>query len=159
MTARASLGTGLVSMAIVTVGAGVLWMTSQLPTAAAYSKIGPKAFPYAIGTMLLGLGLLLARDAWKDRWPCEANDPDEPPSDLAPLVWVGAGLIANLLLIKTVGFILSSTVMYVFVAHGFGARRIWVAALVGFALAMVAYFGFAELLGLRMGDGLIEDLF
>lgn len=137
MTSRPRLGTSLVSLAIVAVGAGVLWMTAQLPVAAAFAKIGPRAFPYAVGTMLVGLGLLLVWDSRKDRWHCEANDPDEPAPDLGPLLWVAAGLVANLVLIKAVGFILSSTVMYV----------------------LVAYLGFAELLGLRMGDGLIEDFF
>ena len=77
---------------------------------------------------------------------------------MIPMAWVGGGLVLNLLLIAPLGFILSSSLMYLMVAKGFGARRIWLAALIGFVLALVAYYGFAQLLGLRMGGGLIEDL-
>lgn len=158
MKTRWRLETGLVSLAVLAIGLGILWMTAQIPVAAAFAKIGPRAFPYTVGVMLIVLGALLWRDSWLRRWSCEATDPNEPRPDLVPLSWVGAGLLANIILIKPLGFILASTLMYVLVAHGFGARRFWLSALVGFGLALLAYFGFAELLGLRMGRGLIEDL-
>lgn len=158
MKTRGRFGACIVAAAIILFGIGVLWSTTHIPVNAAFAKIGPRAFPYAIGAVLVGLGLVLLYEAYCQRWACEATDPDEPSPDLLPLAWVGAGLLANVLLIEVIGFILSSTVMYVLVARGFGAKRLWLAAVVGFLLALLAYYGFAQLLGLRMGGGLIEDL-
>ena len=158
MESRKRIGTSIISVIVLAIGIGVLWYTSRLPIPTAYAKIGPRVFPYVVGAILTIMGGLLLRSALARRWECEASDPDEPLPDLVPLAWVGGGLIMNMLLIQTIGFILSSTVMYVMVARGFGAKRLWFAAIVGFLLALVAYFGFAQLLGLRMGDGLIEDL-
>lgn len=159
MNSGKRLGTSLVSLAVVALGVVILWITAQAPVAAAFAKIGPTAFPYGIGALLILMGLLLLRDAQRGQWFCEATDPAEPRPDLVPLMWVGGGLLANILLIKAIGFILSSTIMYMLIAKGFGARRLWLAAIVGFLLALSAYYGFAQLLGLRMGGGLIEDMF
>lgn len=158
MTLRASPGPTVVALGVIGGGIAVVWSAAAIPVSPAYSRIGPTLFPELIGAALVLLGIALLSSALTGRWACEATDPDEPNPDLGPLLWVGAGLLLNLLLIKNLGFILSSTLMFVLVARGFGARRIWVSALIGFALALVAYFGFAQLLGLRMGGGVIEDL-
>ena len=49
--------------------------------------------------------------------------------------------------------------MFAFTAKAFGARRLWLSLVVGFVLAIVTYYGFAQMLDLRIGGGLIEDLF
>lgn len=159
MQGHGRLGTGLVSLVVAALGVAVIWMTMQIQVNAAFAKIGPRAFPYAVGAMLVVMGAFLLRSALRGDWECEATDKSEPRPDLVPLAWVGAGLLANILLIKPAGFIIASTVMYVLVAYGFGARRWWLSGLVGFLMALAAYYGFAQLLGLRMGGGLIEDLF
>lgn len=159
MELRSRLGPVVVALAVLGLGIGVVWMTTLISVSPAYARIGPTFFPRIVGTALVVLGALLLVNAGTGRWQCEATDPDEPRPDLIPLAWVGGGLVLNLLLIVPIGFILSSTLMYIMVAKGFGARRIWFAALVGFILAFIAYYGFAQLLGLRMGGGLIEDLF
>lgn len=158
MLLRSRLGPVVVALVVLVTGIGVVWATTLINVSPAYSRIGPNVFPRIIGAALIVSGLLLLFNAASGRWECEATDPNEPRPDLLPLLWVGGGLVLNLLLIKSVGFILSSTLMYVFIAKGFGARRWWLAAVVGFVLALVAYYGFARWLGLRMGGGLIEGL-
>lgn len=158
-SASSKLGLGIVAGLVVVAGIGVVLGTTLIAVPPAFAKIGPTLFPYAIGVVLVVLGLFLVRDAVTGRWECEAADPETPRSDLVPLGWILAALVVTLVLIKPIGFILSSTISYALVAKGFGARRLWLAALVGLVLAFVAYFGFAEILGLRMGGGPIEDLF
>ncbi|SCW90502.1 putative tricarboxylic transport membrane protein [Rhizobium mongolense subsp. loessense] len=148
-----------VALCVIALGVGVVFMTTQIPVPPTYAKVGPTIFPYAVGVAMICLGGLLLRDGLSRRWSCEANELDTPRPDLGPMGWVVAGLAINLILISYVGFILSSTAMFVFVAKAFGSRRLWLAALVGFLLALLAYYGFARLLDLRMGSGLIEDLF
>ena len=38
-------------------------------------------------------------------------------------------------------------------------KELWLSLLIGFVLALVTYYGFARMLDLRIGGGLIEDLF
>lgn len=158
MERHSRLGPTLVALAILAMGIGVVWATTLVSVSPAYARIGPSFFPRIVGAALVVLGTLLLVSARTGTWRCEATDLDEPRPDLIPMAWVGGGLVLNLLLIAPLGFILSSSLMYLMVAKGFGARRIWLAALIGFVLALVAYYGFAQLLGLRMGGGLIEDL-
>ncbi|WP_423206630.1 tripartite tricarboxylate transporter TctB family protein [Paracoccus yeei] len=158
MERHSRLGPTVVALAVLATGIGVVWATTLVAVSPAYARIGPTFFPRIVGTALVVLGTFLFVSARTATWQCEATDPGEPRPDLVPLAWVGGGLVLNLVLIAPLGFILSSSLMYLMVAKGFGARRIWLAALIGFVLALVAYYGFAQLLGLRMGDGLIEDL-
>ena len=74
----------------------------------------------------------------------------------AILAFVVAGLIANVLLIRPLGFTAASTVLFVLVAYGFGSRRpLRDARLVPFA---GSYFGFAKALGVNIGAGVFEQL-
>lgn len=159
MTRARSFELQAVALCVLTLGIGVVYMTTQISVPPTYAKVGPTIFPYAVGVALICLGGFLLRDASFERWSCEANDPETPRPDLAPMGWVIAGLTVNLGLISYAGFILASTAMFVFVAKAFGSRRLWLTAIVGFLLALLAYFGFARILDLRMGSGLIEDLF
>jgi putative tricarboxylic transport membrane protein len=58
------------------------------------------------------------------------------------------------LLMPSFGFILSSTILFVLVATGFGSRRHLRDGLVGLALSAVAYLTFVYGLGLRLPAGL-----
>ena len=57
------------------------------------------------------------------------------------------------------GFTAASTVLFMLVAYGFGSRKPLRDAAIGFAVAIVAYLGFARLLGVNIGAGLVEGLF
>jgi len=46
----------------------------------------------------------------------------------------------------------------VLIAYGFGSRRPLRDAALGFAVALAAYFGFATLLGVNIGAGIVERL-
>lgn len=149
----------MVALGVIALGIGVVFVTTQISVPPSYAKVGPTVFPYAVGVLLLVLGGFLLRDVVTQNWQCEANDAETPKPDLVPMGWVFAGLAVNLVLIGHIGFILASTAMFILVAKAFGSRRLWLAAIVGFSLALLAYYGFARVLDLRMGGGLIEDFF
>ena len=75
-----------------------------------------------------------------------------------PVAFVFAGLLANVVLIRPLGFTAASVVLFVLVAHGFGSRRPLSNALIGLVLSLAAYFGFAKALGVNIGAGVIEKL-
>lgn len=145
------LGIGVVCAALV-----AAWQASLIPVSPLYSRIGPTIFPY-LGSVLLGiLGVLLVVQGVRGGW--QPEDEKEIPLDWRAMALVGAGLVANVVLIAPLGFTVASTVMFALIAAGFGSRRPWVDAPVGFVLALTAYFGFAGLLGVNIGRGPLERM-
>jgi putative tricarboxylic transport membrane protein len=149
----------IVSLIVLTIGAAVTWIAQTIPVGPGVAVIGPRSFPSGVGLLLISCGLLLVLEACRNPWDCEATDSATPSLDLLPLAILAGGMIVNVLIIKNAGFILASTLMFAFTAKAFGARRLWLSLLIGFVLALVTYYGFARLLDLRIGGGLIEDLF
>lgn len=147
-----SIGLGLVAVAAV-----LAWQTAIMPVSPMYSKIGPTVFPYATAGGMAICGLLLALRGLRGGWQDEEEK--EIRNDWRAIGFVAAGLVANLVLIGPLGFTAASVAMFVLIAHGFGSRRPLRNALIGFVVALSAYFGFARLLGVDIGGGLIESLF
>lgn len=143
------LGGGVVATAAL-----ALWQASLIPVSPLYSKVGPTIFPY-MGAAVLGiLGVLLVYQGLRGGW--QPEEEKEIPLDWRALSIVGAGLLANVVLIGPLGFTLASTIMFTLIAWGFGSRRPWFDAPVGMLLALAAYFGFAEGLGVNIGKGPFE---
>lgn len=143
------LGVGVTAAAAV-----ALWQATAIPVSPLYAKVSPTVFPYLAGALLGILGLLLVVEGLRGGWQ-EAEEKDVPLDGRA-LAVIGAGLAANVLLIGPLGFTAASTVMFTLVAWGFGSRRPWIDAPIGFVLALTAYFGFAGGLGVNIGKGLVE---
>lgn len=151
-------GIALPEMAI---GAGVIvialiagWQASEIRVSPLYAKVGPTIFPY-IGASLLGLlGCLLVWQGFKGGW--QPEDEKAVPADWRSLGITFAGMVANVVLIGPLGFTIASTVMFTLIAWGFGSRKPWRDAPIGLVLAILAYFGFAGLLGVNIGMGPFE---
>lgn len=156
MTARLAkpelaIGLGLLAFA----GLG-LWQTLAIPVSPMYAKVGPTIFPYITITGLAALSLLLVLKAFQGGWQ-EAEE-KEVTLDWRAFGFVLAGLLANVTLIEPLGFTAASTAMFVLITYGFGSRRPARDAAIGLTVALVSYFGFAKLLGVNIGAGLIENL-
>ncbi len=83
----------------------------------------------------------------------------EGPVDWHALGWVLAGLVLNVALIQFLGFILASTLLFCCVARAFGSTQLPRDALIAIVFASVTYFGFARVLGINIGSGLLEQFF
>ncbi len=153
-----AVGPALVALGVLVMAAVVLFATAVIPTSPLYAKVGPKVFPYIIGSGLLILGLKLLIDARGPGWSCEATDSNEPPLNLPAFAWITGAFTLGTILITWIGFILTATLVFMGAARSFGARSWLRSAVIGFVLVLLAYFGFARLLGLRMGEGFIESL-
>lgn len=145
------IGLGLLCCACV-----ALWEASTIPVSPMYSKVGPTVFPYAAGTGLAVLSVLLMIQAVRGGWQTEEEK--DIPVDRGALLLIVAGLLANVVLIGPLGFTAASTILFVLVCRGFGSRRLGRECLIGLALSLVAFFGFATLLGVNIGAGVIEKL-
>ncbi len=146
-----------VASGVLLLGLVVLWQTFQIPVSPLYSRIGPKVVPFAVAFGLIALGIALAVQSVTGRWTDEEELQDEP-IDWPSLGWLGLGLLLNLILIGTLGFVIASTLMFVCVARAFGSRRPLFDAGIGVIVALVAFLGFDKILGINIGAGVLEGI-
>ncbi len=151
-------GPALVGAGVVAFGLLVLYQTTQIPVSPLYSKVGPTVFPYMVATGLLLLGAALIAQAWRGQWGETDADSDTQPVDRASLGWLALGLFLNVALIDVLGFVIASTLLFVCTARAFGSTK-WLRDLgIAVALALIAYLGFARLLGISIGAGVLEGI-
>jgi putative tricarboxylic transport membrane protein len=148
-------GDTAVGLAVLALAAVVGWQTTLIPHNALYAQVGPTAIPWLATAMLALLGALLTWRGLRGGWEHEEHG----AFDAWGLGWLLAGLVLNVALIGTAGFIIASTALFLCTALAFGSRNVPRDAGIGFALALVAYVGFDRLLGYKIGSGLIEALF
>lgn len=145
------------ALGIIVLGYVALYETTEIPVSPMYAQVGPTVMAYLASGLLIALGLALLAQAWTGRW----NTPPEESAvalDKAAIGWLLLGLILNIGLIEPLGFIPASVLLFACTARAFGSRRPGRDALIGLAFAAVAYFGFAQLLGINIGAGLLEGL-
>lgn len=144
-----------VGVGVLALAATILWQAGTIPSPP-YAQLGPRVAPYIVGAGLAVLGALLLAAAATGRWRAEPED--DTPVDLRSLGWLGCGLVLNVVLIEPLGFVVASTLLFAFVARGFGSRRWARDALVGFVLALLAFLGFEKLLGIHVGAGILAGV-
>jgi putative tricarboxylic transport membrane protein len=143
------LGELFLGFALVLLGILILAGTLSITVAPAYSRVGPRVFPFVVAAGMIVLGILYALESWKG-----AQTPVEDHAvNLWPIVLISGGIVVDALLMTSLGFILSSTIVFVLVAVGFGSRRYLRDGLVGLALSAVAYVTFMYGLGLKLPAG------
>jgi putative tricarboxylic transport membrane protein len=152
---RPAVGETIIAAGVLVLAAVVLWQTTSIPVSPIYAKVGPTVVPYLTAGGLALLGLLLIVQALRGGW--QSSEERKLTIDHAALIWIGAGLVLNVLMIGPLGFTLASIVLFVCVARGFGSRALGRDAAIAAAFALVAYFGFAKTLGINIGAGLVEN--
>ena len=120
----------------------------------------PGFFPMivAVGLAVFGLAFLLRTTFWPDR-----DLMDQVAEAQAETHWFTVGLVAAALLLYAfilgaLGYIVSTALFFVTVARIAGSRRPLRDVVVGVALSVVVYFGFTELLGVRLPAGVLEPI-
>jgi putative tricarboxylic transport membrane protein len=153
LTAQTLVGAGVIAFAGL-----VLFQTSRIPVSPLYSKVGPTVFPYMVAAGLLLLGLVLVLQSVRGQWGETDAESDTGPPDWQALGWLGAGLVLNVALIDFLGFIIASTLMFVCTCRAFGSRKLVRDIIIAVVLALVAYIGFAKVLGISIGAGILEGI-
>lgn len=142
---------------VVLIGAVCLWQAAVIPASPLYGQVGPKAVPYAVGGVMLLLGLGLTAVALRGGWSRDLPEVAEaPPANPRAMLLMGAGLVANLALIEPAGFSIAATAQFVLVCAAFGSRNPARDLAIGAVLSLGAFFLFVEALGVNIGAGLIE---
>lgn len=141
---------------LVILGILITWSTSQMRVPPMHAKVGPQVFPYVAAAALVILGVVFVVQALRD-------SPDKLVADTASTEWFSlgiiiAGFVFQIVFITTLGFILSSTALFVAVAIGFGSRQYLRDVVVALLLSAAAYFTFTKLLNLQLPAGIFGGL-
>jgi putative tricarboxylic transport membrane protein len=157
---KAPAGQVAVAAGVTVLGALVLWGGLYLPTSGGYAQVGPGVVPRVVGVLIVILGAALLREAYTGGFRGVDEEAEvHLPMDWPAFAWVSGGIIAYGLLIEHLGFILSSTVLFVMVARGFNSRRFGLNAGTGVVLAAIVYAIFNYGLGLTLPAGILGKLF
>ncbi|WP_105373586.1 tripartite tricarboxylate transporter TctB family protein [Neorhizobium huautlense] len=147
---RAALAIAAVLAAI----AAVIFLdVSRLKEMAGYSQVGPATVPNWIAFALIGLAIWTVVEAFRGDFP------EREKQEFGPVIWIVAGLAAQMLLLTTAGFSIATGILFALTAAGFGKRKLWITIPVGILLCLVIWLIFAGLLQLSLPAGPLEHLF
>ena len=140
-------------------GAFVIYGSYHLPTGGGYAQVGPGVVPRIVGVGMLLFGVLLLREALTGGFR-ELDEEEERGRgmDWAAFAWVTLGIFAYGIFIERLGFILSSVLLFIAVARGFGSRRWGLNVAIGALLAAAIFALFNYGLGLALPPGVLKPL-
>ncbi|MDM9620714.1 C4-dicarboxylate ABC transporter [Rhizobium sp. AC44/96] len=143
----------IIAICLFAVAAVMLWDASHMRIIAQYDRIGPATAPKVVAFGLIGLGIWTVFEAFRGEFP------ERERQEIAPVVWVVAGLAAQMLLLKTAGFSIATGLLFAFTARGFGQRKLWYSIPFGIVFSFVVWAIFSQLLKLTLPAGPLERLF
>jgi putative tricarboxylic transport membrane protein len=118
--------------------------------------LGPKTMPIVVGSLLLVVSALLARDVLRGgRGQAETGEDVDlsAPSDWRTVLLLSAAFLANAALINPIGFPLSGMILFWGSAYALGSRNTTRDPLIAAVLSLVTYVVFNQLLGVPLPGG------
>jgi putative tricarboxylic transport membrane protein len=159
MTSRIPWPDLLAGLFVLGFGLVGFWQAAAIPVSPLYAQVGPKAVPYVVAGAMTGLGALLVLSALRGGWSAHLAEVAEAgPPNMRALGLLGAGLVANLLLIGPAGFSIAASAQFVLVAAAFGSRSMARDLLIALPLTLLVWFLFVQGLGVNIGAGLLEGV-
>ena len=156
---KAPAGQLAVAAGVTLIGVLVLWGSFYLPTGGGYAQVGPGVVPRGVGALIIVLGIFLLREAFTGGFRGVDEEAElHLPMDWPAFAWVSGGIIAYGLVIEHLGFVVSSTILFVAVARGFDSRRWLLNAATGLVLAVIVFAIFNYGLGLTLPSGVFGKI-
>jgi putative tricarboxylic transport membrane protein len=142
------------------VGVVVLVSTAQTEVPVVDNVMGPRFFPFVVGTLLVATGLWLAVDVLRGgRGEPDVDENLDPglPTDWRALAVIAGAFLAHVLLVLPAGWPVAGAVLFGGVAVALGAR-LRVAVPVAVVLAALVFVVFEYLLGVPLPVGVLEGV-
>jgi len=148
---------------IATVALGVFTLVDAtgITVPGSTNTVGPRAFPYAVGTLLVvaGVAVLMCLARGRRGAAEESEDVDTAAgTDWIRVVGLIASFVALVVLIEPLGWPIAATVLFAGSAWSLGARPWWRPLLAGALLAVVTQVVFTQLLGVFLPAGPLEGV-
>ncbi len=123
--------------------------------------VGPRVFPYVIGTVMLVLAVLLAVATARGDVPQaeEGEDVDLTVSaDWLTVVKLVAILVVNILLVNVLGWAITGAFVFAGCAWALGSRTLVRDIVVGVVLAVASWYFFYVGLGVPLAPGVLDGI-
>jgi putative tricarboxylic transport membrane protein len=123
--------------------------------------IGPRVFPYVIGTVMLLLAVLLAVATSRGDTPQaeEGEDVDlTTPPDWLTVAKLVAILVLNLLLVNVLGWAITGALLFAGCAWTLGSRTLLRDVIVGAVLSVGSWYFFYVGLGVPLSPGILDGI-
>lgn len=148
---------------LVVLGVLVLTDALRIPTDFAQrGPVGPKAVPILVGSLLLVVAVLLARDVLRGgRGEAEAGEDVDlsEPADWRTVLLLCGAFLANAALIGVVGFPISGAILFWGAAYALGSRAYVRDPLIAAGLSILTFAVFNNLLGVPLPSGPLMEVF
>ena len=142
------------------VGLVTLVTTSRLEVGFA-DPVGPKVFPYVIGTVMVVLAVALAVSALAGgRGEVEGGeDVDlEQSADWMTVARLAGVLVLTVVTVDFLGWAITGAVLFAGAAWALGSRTLLRDVIVGVVLAVGSWYGFHEGLGIPLTPGILDGI-
>jgi putative tricarboxylic transport membrane protein len=157
----------VIALAVAVLGAGILWMTGSIRMGIARDVIGPRAFPYAIGTLLLAGGLVLALRRLRFMnvgggfvAPEEGTEDTQGyPASAGRVLFIMALSVAYLAVLMPVGYLIATPPFVALAFVAMGERKTVYTIVIPLIWTALTYALFSQLLDVRMPVGPFTQLF
>lgn len=150
---RRDLAALILALGLALVGGVMLWDSARLADLGGYSGVGPASVPRVVAVGLLGLALWTVVEALRGDFP------ERPAQNAAPVVWIIAGLAAQLVLLNVAGFSIATGLLFALTARAFGKRNLALTIPIGILLSFAVWVVFSQILMLHLPAGPLERLF
>ena len=148
---------------LVVLGVLVLTDALRIPTDFAQrGPVGPKAVPILVGSLLLIVAALLARDVLRGgRGEAEGGEDVDlsAPADWRTVLLLCGAFLANAALIGVVGFPISGAILFWGAAYALGSREYVRDPLIAAGLSILTFAIFNNLLGVPLPGGPLMEVF
>jgi putative tricarboxylic transport membrane protein len=148
---------------LVVLGVLVLTDALRIPTDFAQrGPVGPKAVPILVGSLLLLVAVLLARDVLRGgRGEAEGGEDVDlsAPADLRTVLLLCGAFLTNAVLIGVVRFPISGAILFWGAAYALGSRNLVRDPLIAAGLSILTFLVFNNLLGVPLPGGPLMEVF
>jgi putative tricarboxylic transport membrane protein len=124
------------------------------------ATVGPRVFPFMVSAILIGSGIALVIGILRGKLGAPEQGEDIDPNvktDWWTIAKLAALLIGVVLLLEILGWWLVAALFFGGAAWTLGAKKWWVAFLVGLVLGISTQLLFGEVLGLLLPRGMAFD--
>ena len=143
-------------LALVGLGVFTVVEAGSITVPGSANVVGPRAFPYAIGLLLVATGVaVLVALARGHRGEAESGEDIDTHlgTDWVRVVLLAGSLLALVVLIEPLGWPIAATVLFGGAAWSLGARPLWRPLLVGAVIAVITQIVFTQALDVFLPAG------
>lgn len=123
--------------------------------------VGPRVFPYVIGTVMIGLGALLAVATARGDRPAAEDGEDvdlTTPADWPTVLKLIAVFVVNIVLIDVLGWAVTGAILFAGCTWALGSRTLVKDVLIGIVLSVGSWYAFYVGLNIPLTPGILDGI-